>query len=255
MGHYANKYPNPRKSQDYVPLCKNCKTVGHPTDECPNPKKDYQSNDRDWKKGKRVCIQEDAEGGSRNVNHIQHTIHPHPSFEFKVNAVTTRSKQIVEPLPVPDDKSDDKSLSYESSINQEPDNSIVLDPLAPSSSQRGSVLASVAPTLAVVQLVSVTIPISQSQPVATPHFIRQTNLPNIVSRANQAPVRIPSYSVLNLGHASRKSTSRRTQVMELAYGLHHYDIICDLDNVKSQITMRQLLAIALHAYFHILSGD
>ena len=34
--------------------------------------------------------------------------------------------------------------------------------------------------------------------------------------------------------------------MELANGLKHYDIISDLDNIKSQITMRQLLAISLH---------
>ena len=34
--------------------------------------------------------------------------------------------------------------------------------------------------------------------------------------------------------------------MELASGLQHYDIISDLDNIKPQITMRQLLAIAPH---------
>jgi hypothetical protein len=50
LGHYANECPNMRKSQDFVPLCGNCKTMGHPKDECQNPKKDYQSNDRDWKK-------------------------------------------------------------------------------------------------------------------------------------------------------------------------------------------------------------
>ena len=104
LGHYTNECPNPKKSQAYVPLCGNCKTAGHPTDECPEPKKDYQSNNRDWKKEKHVRIQEDGEGGSRNVNHIQHTIYQHSSYpESKVNAVTTRSKRIVEPLPVPDE--------------------------------------------------------------------------------------------------------------------------------------------------------
>ena len=34
--------------------------------------------------------------------------------------------------------------------------------------------------------------------------------------------------------------------MELATGLQHYDIINNLDNIRPQITMRQLLAIAPH---------
>lgn len=34
--------------------------------------------------------------------------------------------------------------------------------------------------------------------------------------------------------------------MDLANGLQHYDIKSDLDNIKPQITMRQLLAIAPH---------
>ena len=90
------------------------------------------------------------------------------------------------------------------------------------------------------------LPISQPQPVTTPHLTRQTKIPTIVSRTKQAPVKIPSYNMLNPGNISRKSTSKRTQVMELASGIQHYDIIRDLDNIKPQITMRQLLAIAPH---------
>ena len=50
--------------------------------------------------------------------------------------------------------------------------------------------------------------------------------------------------MLNPGNISQKSTVKRTRVMELASGLQHYDIISDLDNIKPQIIMRQLLAIA-----------
>lgn len=99
LRHYANECPNPRKSQDYVPLCGNCKAMGHLTYECYGPKNEYQCNEWDWKKIKHVRIKEENEdGGSRNVIHIQHTIQLNSSCpESKINAVTTCSKQIVKP--------------------------------------------------------------------------------------------------------------------------------------------------------------
>lgn len=45
LRHYANECPNPRKSQDYVPLCGNCKAMGHLTYECYGPKNEYQCNE------------------------------------------------------------------------------------------------------------------------------------------------------------------------------------------------------------------
>ena len=75
-------------------MCGNYKFAGHPTDDCIEPKKDYQSNERDWKKREYVQIEEDnEERGSRNVNHVQHMIQQHTSHPGPiVNAVTTRSK-------------------------------------------------------------------------------------------------------------------------------------------------------------------
>ena len=119
LEHYASECPNPRKSQDYVPLCGNCKIAMdescYPTDECPEPKKD----DKEWKAGKHVRIQENnEERGSRNVNHVQHTMHQNISRSGStVNPVTTRSKRVVDPLPILDDNSDEKNLSYESQTN------------------------------------------------------------------------------------------------------------------------------------------
>jgi hypothetical protein len=37
IGHYPGDYPNPRKVQQYIPLCGNCKEAGHPTTECTQP--------------------------------------------------------------------------------------------------------------------------------------------------------------------------------------------------------------------------
>jgi hypothetical protein len=211
LGHYANECLNLRKSQDYVPLCGNCKTAGHPTDESPKPKKYYQSNDKDWNKGKHVHIQEDGEGRSRNVNHIQHIIYSHSSYpESRVNAVTTRSKRIVEPLPVPDDNSDDKSLEYDSPVNPDPNKSNTQDPFVPGNSQRGHVPTPVVPTTTVVQPVPVIIPIHQPQPVTVRHINRPTKLPTTVTQINQASVRMPNYSVLTPGNINRKSSSKRT---------------------------------------------
>ena len=163
-----------------------------------------------------------------------------------MNAVTTRSKRVAEPLPVPDDNSDDKSLGYDSSENQNTHNVNLHNPLVPGSSQQGNVPTPAVPTTNVVQHVPVPTQNLQPQPVTVPHTNRTTKLPTTVTRINQPPVRMPNYSMLNPGHTNRKSSSKRTRVMELANGLQHYDIINDLDNIKPQITMRQLLAIAPH---------
>lgn len=74
-------------------MCGNCKTTGHPTDECPHPKKDYPPNEKDWKKGKRVRIQnpDDEEEGAQIVHHIQHFSRP-LSRAQRINVVTTRYK-------------------------------------------------------------------------------------------------------------------------------------------------------------------
>ena len=256
LGHYANECPNPRKSQDYVPLCGKCKTAGHPTDECPNPKNDYPSNDKDWKKGKHVRIQEEKEdGGSRNVNHIQHTIHPFTSCpESKINAVTTRSKGRIEPLPVPDDNSDDKSLAYESQTILEPNDTTILDPSIHPNSSWNNVPAPVAPTETVVQPIPVMTPIPTSQTVKTPYFVKQTELPTVSLTPRHRTTKFPIPKVFTPGNMYKKNMSRRTRVMELANGLQHYDIINDLDHIKPQITMRQLLAIAPHCRSRLSSS-
>ena len=97
-----------------------------------------------------------------------------------------RSKRIIEPLLVPNDNSDDKSLLYESPVNLDPNNSIVLDPLVHLNPQRESTPVLVVPTLTLVQPVPGTVVQPQLQPVTTPHFIRQTKMPTIVSKTNQA---------------------------------------------------------------------
>ena len=240
LGHYANECPNPRKSQDYVPLCGNCKTAGHPTDECTEPKKDYQSNERDWKKGKHVQIQEDNEArGSRNVNHVQHTIYQNTSpLRLTVNAVTTRSKRVVDPLLVPNDNSDEKSLSYESQTNGDP--LIHLPP--PQEKAKGAVNS----TPTVIHHVPVVTPATLPQRVPNPDFSGLRKAPLTGTRPSQETIKLPPYEIISTGRGSRKTASRKTRVMELATGLHHYDIISDLDNIIPQITMRQLLAIAPH---------
>ena len=244
MGHYANECPNPRKSQDYVPLCGNCKTAGHPTDECPEPKKD----EREWKTGKHVRIQDDKEDrGSRNVNHVQHTIHritPHPGTT--VNAVTTRSKRVVDPLPVPDDNSDEKSLSYESQTNG--------DPLIHVSPTQIKAKGAVNSTPTVIQPVPVVAPVTLPQQDLHSKFLGLTKASVVATRPRHETVKLPPYKVMNPGSSSKKTTSRRTRVMELATGLQHYDIISDLDNIKPQITMRQLLAIAPHCRSKLTSS-
>ena len=121
-----------------------------------------------------------------------------------------------------------------------------MNPLVHLNPPRESIPVPVAPAPTVVQPLPVTIPITQAQHVTTPQSIKQTKMPTIVSRTNQASVRFPNYKMMIPGNVSRKSTSRRTRVMELASGLQHYDIISDMDNIKPQITMRQLLAIAPH---------
>ena len=136
------------------------------------------------------------------------------------------------------------SLEYDSPVNLDPNKSNAQDSLVLGNSQRGHVLTPVVPTTTVVQHVPVITPTYQPQPVTVPNIYRQTKLPTVVTWINQSPVRMPSYSVLTPGNANRKSSSKRTRVMELASGLQHYDIISDSDNIKPQITMRQLLAIA-----------
>ena len=87
-------------------MCGNCKKARHPTNECPHPKKYYPPNERDWKKGEQVRIQDsnDEEEGARNVNHIQHSSTP-SSREQKINVVITRSKAPPEPYPIIDENS------------------------------------------------------------------------------------------------------------------------------------------------------
>lgn len=46
-----------------------------------------------------------------------------------MNAHTTRSKRIIDPLPIPEGNSDNKSLSYESPINLNLEDKIVKNPL------------------------------------------------------------------------------------------------------------------------------
>ena len=246
LGHYANECPNPRKSQDYVPLCGNCKTAGHPTDECSNPKKDYQSNERDWKKEKHVRIQEEDEaGGSRNVNHIQHTISPissHP--EPRIHAVATRSKRLIEPLPVPEGNSDDPSLSsdkWNSGDKLVPETYNLQNPVEVQNQVSGI------PTPEVVHPTPETIADSRLHTGRIPHPTARVGLPIATVRPNHGSVKfVPTSNTTNLGNGYKKAASRRSRTMELATDLKQYDILSDLDNLKPQITMRQLLAIAPH---------
>lgn len=51
------------------------KQLGITHTSVPNLKKEYQPNERAWKKEKHAQIQDDDEDcGSRNVNHIQHIV-------------------------------------------------------------------------------------------------------------------------------------------------------------------------------------
>ena len=52
--------------------------------------------------------------------------------------------------------------------------------------------------------------------------------------------------MLNSGTINKKSVSRNDQMMELANGQHHYDTISNMDYIRSQIIIRQLLSIAPH---------
>ena len=133
-------------------------------DECPEPKRDYQSNEKDRKKGKHVQIHEDSEERmSINVNHVQHTMHQntsHPSLT--INAVTTRSKRVVDPLPVLHDNSDEKNISYESQTNGDP--LIHLPP--PREKTKGAVDS----TPTVVQPVPIVAPVTLPQRVPDTDF-------------------------------------------------------------------------------------
>jgi hypothetical protein len=86
IGHYARDCPNPTKVQQYIPLCGNCKEAGHPTAECNQLRKEGQSSDKDWKKGKHVTIHEE-ERQDRNVHRVQHS----KRLDEEVSIVTTRS--------------------------------------------------------------------------------------------------------------------------------------------------------------------
>lgn len=66
------------------------------------------------------------------------------------------------------------------------------------------------------------------------------------SRPNQGKSKCPAYNMLNSGTINKKSVSRNDQMMELANGQHHYDTISNMDYIRSQIIIRQLLSIAPH---------
>ena len=76
-------------------MCGNCKEAGHPTKECPQPKKEGSTGEGNWKKGKHVTIQEE-ERRDRDVHIIQHTkFKPFRDdrLDEEVSVVTTRSRK------------------------------------------------------------------------------------------------------------------------------------------------------------------
>ena len=222
----------------------NCKTAGHPTDECPHPKKDYPPTERDWKKGKRVRIQdpEDEEEGARNVNHIQH-VATSSSRARKVNAVTTRSKGPPEPYPIIDENSSEPSAEElrDNIRGNDPRNKLIIEPNA---IPRSDAIPMTLPSIELPQPVPISFPTPPAP--AKPYTIleRTPSLTIPQVRPTEVKSKPTPYQIPHVRNLKSRSSLKPPRTMELARGLQQYDIMQDLDNIHLHITMRQLLAVA-----------
>jgi hypothetical protein len=202
IGHYRSNCPHPRREVGYTPLCGRCRQTGHIANECTAPKPMSSSSERDWNKTKQVEFQEEK-NVAKNVNHIA------KDTSYFVTCSGKKTQNIMEIGT----SNSEVEIQVESP-------QIIKD--NPSVSIPGPIPSMEVPV--VPSLETVSKPVEEMQPIATPVLPPKTMIRNPIKT-------IPN-------------KRKQTRTMRLAKGMQPYDVLANSDHIQPTISMRQLLAIS-----------
>ena len=256
LGHYASECPNPKKEIGFIPLCGNCKEQGHWYYNCPYPKRPQQERplepQADVAKGDDVNTT--AEANQRPCHKVE-IDSPRPGM---VNVVTrARQKESGASTELrPDECPQSVPMNEQLSFLNRPNRAVTFAELPTKSGNPLSMQSPIVTSKLPIVPTAIEEPAIAMDQLWKRPIVRtppQTNGKSLIDpmanmeRHNEQRASIPRPTIAKpIGGQQVKSNRffRKKRAMGISSNMNPYNIINDMDNMKPEISLRQLLTVA-----------